>query len=61
MSSTGQPKGEGSVGVEDGVLTLQRSNIDERYEMWLERYSYKGEDCKNTKRRFDLWKQEDPR
>lgn len=41
----GTTKGEGSVGVEDGVLTLQRSNIDERYEMWLERYSYKGEDC----------------
>jgi hypothetical protein len=38
----GPAKGEGTVRVQDGVLTLERSNIDERYELWLERYLYKG-------------------
>ncbi len=35
-------KGEGTLRVEDGVLNLQRSNTDERFELWLQRYSYKG-------------------
>jgi len=44
--STASTKGEGTVRVEDGVLTLQRSNTDERYELWLERYFYKGTEHK---------------
>lgn len=39
-------KGEGTVRIEDGVLTLQRSNTDERYELWLETYLYKGSEHK---------------
>jgi len=39
-------KGLGTLRIEDGVLNLHRSNIDEQYELWFERYSYKGREYK---------------
>jgi hypothetical protein len=42
--STAPKKGEGTLRVENGALNLRRSNIDERYELHLERYLYKGKE-----------------